>query len=87
MTNTTETLLQVSKAPAVFAKRYLDHLCGILRTLYIKAIEAFIDVLLKAREPRNTIFFLEMEEVQQLLAILQMIFLLALVAQVSHLGQ
>ena len=58
MTNAIETLFKKSKTPAEFAKGYLDHLCEVLRTIDVKAIEEFIDVLLKARDSGNTIFFL-----------------------------
>jgi D-sedoheptulose 7-phosphate isomerase len=58
MTNVIEHLYQSSESPAAFAKGYLSHVCKILESLDADAIAAFIQILLKARDSENTVFFI-----------------------------
>jgi D-sedoheptulose 7-phosphate isomerase len=58
MTNAIEHLFQSSGSSATFAKGYIAHLSKILESLDADAIASFIEILLRARDSENTVFFL-----------------------------
>lgn len=58
MMNAIEHLFQTSDSPVAFAKGYVAHLSKTLEALDAQAIASFIELLLKARESENTVFFL-----------------------------
>lgn len=47
-----------SEDVAVFASRYLEYLCGVLRGIDVGAIQRFVEILLDARERGATVFFI-----------------------------
>lgn len=47
-----------SEDVAVFASRYLEYLCGVLRGIDVAAIQRFVEILLDARERGATVFFI-----------------------------
>jgi D-sedoheptulose 7-phosphate isomerase len=56
--NRVETIFQDSSSPEVFARGYLAYLGEVLGKMDTKAIAAFIEALLDAREKNKQIFFL-----------------------------
>src|SRR5260370_8145310 len=53
-----ESVLRVTKPPAVFAREYLSYLSDVMSRLDENAIATFIETLLEVRERGGRIFFI-----------------------------